>query len=190
MRAGWAASGAGETAFLPPLPEASLCERPTGAGGESFAARPDWQGRLYETTVLSRQQAQLLVALLLAAHGSGLLTRLAARLVETARLPGQMRALLDRGAAGGGGKGVLGGGRGLAQVEAARGRLIHAVTVEGETVSGYRILAPTKWNFHPQGAVARALAGLDGSGDNALRRQAALLIEAVDPCVGYRLRVQ
>ena len=78
----------------------------------------------------------------------------------------------------------------LAQIEAARGRLIHAVAVVGETVTDYRILAPTEWNFHPQGRLAQALAGLDGKDDNSLRSQAALLIEAVDPCVGYQLRVQ
>ena len=70
-------------------------------------------------------------------------------------------------------------------------RQVHDAGRSGSAPSSkQRILAPTEWNFHPQGAIARALAGLDGSDDNALRRQAALLIEAVDPCVGYRLRVQ
>ena len=68
--------------------------------------------------------------------------------------------------------------------------VVHGVVVEGDRVADYRILAPTEWNFHPAGRVAQALAGLDGSDDNGLRERAGLLIEAVDPCVGYELVVQ
>ncbi len=190
LRAGWAESGAGTPAFLPELPGTSLFERLTGAEGEAFAARPDWDGKLYETTALARQCRQPLVAALLAARGSGLLTRLAARLVEVACLPGQMRDLLGEDGTAVPGGTALGGGHGLAQVEAARGRLVHGVAVEGDVVSDYRILAPTEWNFHPHGGIAKALAGLDGKDDDSLRSQAALLIEAVDPCVGYELVVR
>ena len=190
LRKGWAESGAHATAFLPALSDDRLFERLTGAEGEAFAARPDWDGRLYETTSLARQRGQPLVAALLAERGSGLLTRLAARLVEVARLPGEMHALLAPDEpAGQAAEGTLGGGRGLAQVEAARGRLAHGVVVEGDRVADYRILAPTEWNFHPEGGVAQSLAGLDGSDDNGLRERAGLLIEAVDPCVGYELVV-
>ena len=83
-----------------------------------------------------------------------------------------------------------GDGLGLAQVEAARGRLVHGVVVEGDAVRDYAILAPTEWNFHPRGGLAGALAGLDADDEDALRGQAGLLIEAVDPCVGYELRVR
>lgn len=189
IRKGWADSGAAAAEFLPELPAAGLFERLTGAEGEAFAARPDWQGALYETTALARQSGQPLVAALLAARGAVLLTRLVARLVEMARLPDEMRALLEAADTAAPGDGALGAGNGLAQVEAARGRLVHAVTVEGEAVADYRILAPTEWNFHPQGGMARALAGLGGADDHGLRGQAALLIEAVDPCVGYELVV-
>ena len=84
----------------------------------------------------------------------------------------------------------LGKGRGLSQIEAARGRLVHGVLSEGNSVRDYRILAPTEWNFHPRGGLARALAGLEAGDEADLRGQASLLIEAVDPCVGYELRVR
>ena len=51
-------------------------------------------------------------------------------------------------------------GTGLGVAEAARGRLIHAVEIADGVVQRYRILAPTEWNFHPQGAAAKGLAGI------------------------------
>ncbi len=74
---------------------------------------------------------------------------------------------------------------GVGQVEAARGRLVHRVEIESGMIRGYRILAPTEWNFHPDGVLARGLEGLPvGSDLNAL---VALTVEAVDPCVGYQI---
>jgi hypothetical protein len=52
-------------------------------------------------------------------------------------------------------------------------------------IANYAILAPTEWNFHPQGILAAALASLDASDDDELRQQAGRLIGAIDPCVSY-----
>ena len=82
-----------------------------------------------------------------------------------------------------------GGGIGVAQVEAARGRLIHAVLMAGERVDRYRILAPTEWNFHPEGAAARGLAKIAASGGERRAHLARLFVTAVDPCVGYDVRM-
>ena len=70
-----------------------------------------------------------------------------------------------------------------------RGRLAHAVQIEDGHVSRYRILAPTEWNFHPEGAAARALCALTGEDETDLAGQAKLLVDAIDPCVGYELRI-
>jgi coenzyme F420-reducing hydrogenase alpha subunit len=120
--------------------------------------------------------------------GNGLLTRLAARLAELASLPGRIGALLD---------GLAPGapalapeaptGRGLAQVEAARGRLIHWVRLERGMVRDHRILAPTEWNFHPCGVLPSGLRTLPA--DEDLPRLARLLVDAVDPCVECRIEV-
>jgi hypothetical protein len=82
-----------------------------------------------------------------------------------------------------------GSGVGLAQVPAARGLLVHRVVLTGDRVADYRILAPTEWNFHPDGVVARGLAGLPAGDEATLRRQAAMLITAVDPCVDYDVSI-
>lgn len=80
---------------------------------------------------------------------------------------------------------------GIAQVEAARGRLVHRVVIEDGLIKDYQILAPTEWNFHPEGVVAEGLAGIARSGARGAELEALcrLYITAVDPCVGYRLSV-
>ena len=80
---------------------------------------------------------------------------------------------------------------GVALAEAARGALLHRVEIADAVVQRYQILAPTEWNFHPEGVVAQGLAGIahSGVGGAELERLARLYITAVDPCVAYRLSV-
>jgi len=62
----------------------------------------------------------------------------------------------------------------------ARGLLLHWVQLDGDgAVRDYRVLAPTEWNFHPDGALARAVAALAPVDLDAAR----LLAAAYDPCV-------
>ncbi|MFZ1573767.1 MAG: nickel-dependent hydrogenase large subunit, partial [Chromatiaceae bacterium] len=80
-------------------------------------------------------------------------------------------------------------GVGLAQVQAARGLLVHRVAIQAGRVADYRILAPTEWNFHPQGAAALGLATLPDADDETLHRIGGLFVTALDPCVAYDLRI-
>ena len=64
---------------------------------------------------------------------------------------------------------------------------MHRIGLDGELVTSYRMLAPTEWNFHPRGVVYQALTALDPGDD--LGHLGSLLVEAVDPCVGYDLEV-
>ena len=75
-------------------------------------------------------------------------------------------------------------GVGVGQIEAARGRLAHAVELNGEKVSRCSILAPTEWNFYPEGAAARGLARIAERGGKHCADLARLFVTAVDPCVG------
>ncbi len=182
---GWASQGSNETLALPPLPAAQLMPH---LSEDAYIARPHWLGRQYETSSLTRQRYHPLIAELHREFGSGLLTRYTARLIELAGLPGRMRETLRHAlplAQGG----ALPSGQGLAQVEAARGRLVHAVTLKGDHVAEYRILAPTEWNFHPRGPVARMLSSIKAHNDADWRMLAELCIRVIDPCVGYRLEV-
>jgi Ni,Fe-hydrogenase I large subunit len=76
----------------------------------------------------------------------------------------------------------LGQGQALAWCEMARGLLLHWVQLDQQgAVQDYRVLAPTDWNFHPDGALAQALAAL-APGDTAAART---LAAAFDPCVAF-----
>ena len=189
-----AACGAAQVAGLPPLDGPLLAQYLAGADADNFIARPTWQGRVYETTPLARQREQALIASSLESHGNGLMTRLLARLVELAQIPAVLRRHLDQLDAAGERveSEVLSTseGVGLAQVEAARGRLIHRVEVTRGIIRDYRILAPTEWNFHPEGVLAQGFKSLQGTGADDLEWRCKLLINAVDPCVGYSLRLE
>lgn len=80
-------------------------------------------------------------------------------------------------------------GVGLARVDSARGLLIHQVRLaarpagEPACIADYRIVAPTEWNFHPQGVFVReALATPPMPAADRRRRLRALAL-ALDPCV-------
>ncbi len=190
---GWQNVGASRVDFLPVLDDARLHRCFTAPDAAQFIARPTWSGQCRETTPLSRQRAHPLVQSLFREHGNGLLTHMTARLVELATIPSSSRrsaaALaenrpepLTAGCS-------AASGVGLGQVEAARGHLVHRAVIANDRVDAYQILAPTEWNFHPHGVVAQGLVSLGSGGEAVLRRKAALWINAVDPCVGYELRV-
>lgn len=195
---GWAAAGRAETRFLPELADDDLADELLGGDNEDFVAAPTWQGVPCETSALSRQAQVPLVRELARRYGSGLLTRIAARLVEIVELPRIMTGLVEELSAASTpaadadenetSQRTPRSGRGLAQVEAARGRLVHGVEIEDDIVRRYAILAPTEWNFHWHGAAAHGLADIAGRGSD-VRALADLFVTAVDPCVGYELKV-
>ncbi len=182
---GWSSQGHQSLTAMPPLDPQLLMQR---LQNPEFVGRPDWLGRHYETSCLTRQRYHPLILELLREFGTGLLTRHAARLIELASLPGRMRERLQQRTAREPAR-PLPEGQGLAQVEAARGRLIHAVELRRGRIERYRILAPTEWNFHPRGPVARSLSRIRAHSPGDWRRLAELIIQAIDPCVGYRLEL-
>lgn len=80
---------------------------------------------------------------------------------------------------------------GLGWCEMARGLLVHWVRLDAdERIVAYRVLAPTEWNFHPEGAAAGALAGCLASAataDGVDMAQFLATAAAYDPCVELRL---
>jgi hypothetical protein len=143
-----------------------------------FVQRPTWQGQCAETGPWARLR-----------HRSGQTlsqqsawTRLSARwveLIDIAAVDPQtplhgMAPLLASGAL------HLGAGQALAWCEMARGLLLHWVQLDGDGgVQDYRVLAPTEWNFHPDGTLAKALTALPFADTVAAQALAA----AFDPCV-------
>jgi coenzyme F420-reducing hydrogenase alpha subunit len=154
-----------------------------------FIAAPTWDGGPRETSALQRRADAPLVQQLLASQGKGLLARQVARLDELVATVARMAELVAGVApeSRGGAASDL-SGAGVAGVEAARGRLAHAVVLDHGTVVDYRILAPTEWNFHPAGPLARGLVGM-AAGDD-LQARAQLLVDAIDPCVDARIEIR
>ena len=81
----------------------------------------------------------------------------------------------------------LGNGEGLAAVETARGMLLHRARLVDQHVADYQIVAPTEWNFHPGGALATGLVGLEAREDVQLIGATRLAVHALDPCVAFRI---
>lgn len=76
-------------------------------------------------------------------------------------------------------------GVGAAMGEMARGLLVHAVRLEGGRIADYAIVAPTEWNFHPQGALFRELSGRPVRDDGEAKRALHFAAATLDPCVAF-----
>ncbi|QQS54836.1 MAG: nickel-dependent hydrogenase large subunit [Candidatus Competibacteraceae bacterium] len=189
---GLADFGRGTVEPLPVFDLAVLERRMAAADGYRFCARPDLEGAVHETGALARLWEHPLIADLRADYGNGLLTRWVARWVEMddllTELRGQFARLEEHP---GPSMEQNSAGTGLGLVESARGRLCHRVAVAVGQVTDYKILAPTEWNFHPEGPLTRSLLGarLAEAGAPPIRRAVALLATALDPCVGFELLV-
>ena len=126
----------------------------------AFAHAPHWQGAPAETGALARRRAHPGLAALVARDGATAAVRIVARLADLAAL----LVALD-GDAGANGRAAAeprwvdaiapAPGEGFATVETARGLLVHRARVDGEIVTGYAIVAPTEWNFRPDGPLVR-----------------------------------
>lgn len=79
----------------------------------------------------------------------------------------------------------LGDGDGIAWCEMARGMLLHRVKLReaGATVAEYRVVAPTEWNFHPQGLAAQMIMQARDA------RDASIAAAAFDPCVAFEVEM-
>lgn len=135
------------------------------------------------TSLVRRIEDPLLASLGAPALGN----RFVARLVELARLPDEIRAVLEGDMASPGPVRV-GGGQGRGRVEAARGPLIHNARLEAGRVSAYDMEPPTNCNFAENGVAMRCLKEIAVL-DRAERALCAhLVVNAVDPCVAYEVR--
>lgn len=188
-RDGLASFGAGAPFHpMPPGGPADLGPRLAADGDGTYAAQPDHDGVVLETGPLARHAGHPVVAALLAEHGPGLLPRLTARLVDAASALRELEFLVQDLPDDPPPPTFDGSGAGLGVVEAARGLLAHRVELEDGRVKSYRILAPTEWNFHPAGSLAKGLEGV--AADASLETRARLMVHAVDPCVACTVVVE
>lgn len=148
------------------------------AADAGFAARPSWRGAPAETGPWTRQGRSQPVA--------SAWDRLGARLADLAQI-GE-GAVLACGAL------PLAPGEAIAWSEMSRGLLVHWLRLEGGTtdpalarVERLQVLAPTEWNFHPDGGFARWLGAARGARDGAAVSLAAM---ALDPCLAFTIEAE
>lgn len=181
----WKLTGTSSIGHVPDINDPTLVNRLENEQ-ESFVHQPDWESHCYELSWFSRQHKHPLVARLNEQIGNGIYTRMLARLIEVAILIQKLESFFT-------GKTILKripvNVSGLAHTEAARGRLSHYVKLRDQTIEQLLILAPTEWNFHPYGVAADSLKHLQADSETRLQQQADLLIHAIDPCVGYQLKI-
>lgn len=144
--------------------------------GETTVQQPSWRGISAETGCWTR----------LAESAPSMYRtpwlKMGARIAEVAQLSVQGRQANHLR----GGRITLGKDHGLAWIEMARGVLMHRVELDGERVGHCDVVAPTEWNFHPHGAVARTLESQKSTSSNHI----VALMTAYDPCVNYRIETQ
>lgn len=186
----WAGFGAGATGQMGHLDPKYVKAGLGGSDWESYAQAPQTSsGLCLETGPLARQSEHRLIRNLGTETGLGLAARTLARLLEIAQALTGIALALPLLVEGVGVSLPEGGGDGLGMAEAARGRLFHWVRLDAGRIEEYRLLAPTEWNFHPQGAFVQGLKGAtaaDAEAASALARKQGL---ALDPCVGLEIEV-
>ncbi|BBF93998.1 nickel-dependent hydrogenase large subunit [Blastochloris tepida] len=148
--------------------------------GEAFAAAPHLPGRRPEAGPLARATASRRM-------GAGGAARLAARFAEIAEIArngalaaGRSWIRAER----------MSPGVGFAAVESPRGRLHHVAEIDRQgRIMRYLILAPTEWNFAPEGPFAQALRRLRTAEDAPAAPAIETLAALFDPCVACRVSV-
>jgi hypothetical protein len=144
----------------------------------NFCRMPHWQGAAAETGAIARRQGRAGIA------ASAFAARWLARLEELRDWAAGSEKV---GAGGTASAAPVEAGSGRALVETARGLLMHEIVLDGERVVDYFIVAPTEWNFHPQGPLAGWLLGRDATDRDAVHDFAARAVAALDPCVRWEL---
>ena len=152
---------------------------------EDFIRFPMWAGHCRETSSLTRTGSSLLEDSK-DSYGNGLFTRSLARLTELAQFSASIQSEESNPVAPS--DTSITDAPGIGAAHAARGLLIHRVKIAADKIEKYQVLAPTEWNFHPEGVVARSLETLTGNRDQ-LKEKATMVISAIDPCVSYDLEI-
>lgn len=160
----------------------------------SWCKAPRYGGQVVETGALARQitDGHPLALAFARAGGSGVLGRVAGRLLELARTQLFMEDCLARidprekfmvrGS-------IPAQGQGAGLVEAARGALGHWLTIEKGRIARYQIIAPTTWNFSPRdaggvpGALEAALVGAEVGEGEATPLTVQHIVRSFDPCM-------
>jgi len=174
--------GVPESRLLPAWSAAAAQQACAGSWGAAFAARPEWRGAAAETGAWAYYADSPLLYDVRQQGGSKALLRLLARLCDVVEMASGGAPRLDVASPA--------AGEGIAVVRTARGLLMHHVRLAAGQVTDYAIIAPTEWNFHPDGAFAQDLRGIKERDAERLRQLAHIEALSLDPCVAYEIGVR
>lgn len=170
----------------------SLIERLQGADSRTFCAQPDlyvegqWQP--VETSVWTRNCNLSLVKQGRALGAHPLTLRVLAVINELESIPDKIRRVIRE-------QNhllITQLAPGLIKVQAARGDLVHRVELSHDVatkVKQYQIIAPTEWNFHPQGSLVSMLKGVIVPKERLMLLLEKMIL-AIDPCVAYDIQIE
>ena len=148
-----------------------------------FSARPDWLGGPAETGAWTYYADDSLLHDVWQKSGSRALVRLLARIMDVAEMArGNTAPRLDVAS--------TMADTGMAVVRTARGLLMHHVRMAAGQVADYAIVAPTEWNFHPDGAFAQDMCGVAETDEESLKQLAQIEALSLDPCVAYEVEIR
>lgn len=173
-------------ALQPNWQAADIWQIYAGRFDHEFAALPLYSGKPMETGALAHSQHTPLLQDVLRKRPSRLAARVIARLVD---LLDSAEALAHENATGRIQHICAADATGLSVVRTARGILLHHVRIEAGRVAQYLTVAPTEWNFHPQGALASDLGGLKESDAERLTNTVKHYVLSLDPCVEYEIEI-
>ncbi len=157
------------------------------AAEPGFSDAPTLDGTPAEVGPLAAQRHPL-IADVVAHWGPTLATRLLAAALDASVLAGRINRTLDRLADDEPLEVDLArAGRGAGVVDTARGPLAYFVDAADGRVRRLRSVAPTEWNFHPDGPFIAALAATPRVSDPLLA--ARLLAASFDPCVPFSIEI-
>ncbi len=173
-----ACNGTKDSRMLPAWSAAEAQQSCAGKWDANFSARPEWQGGAAETGA----RTYYADSPLLRDAPSNVLSRVRSRILDVVEMAsGNAAPRLD----------VFSpaAGEGVAVVRTARGLLIHHLRLEQGKVADYTIVAPTEWNFHPDGAFVQDMRGLQEQDGQRLLQLAHIAALSLDPCVEYEIEV-
>jgi hypothetical protein len=169
--------------LLPAWSAAEAQQACSGMWKTDFSARPEWFGDTAETGAWSYFAESKLLRDVWQQSGSKVLVRLLARIMDVVEIASGCAApRLDASSPA--------AGEGISVVRTARGLLMHHVQLTAEKVREYEIVAPTEWNFHPDGAFAQDMRGLVEMDARRLQQMAKIEVLSLDPCVAYEVEMR
>ena len=155
--------------------------------GVNFTANPQWNHQSYEVSSFNYTENKQSVALTKQYHNS-LYSRMWLKLINIAQTIANLNELFNQ--KDNGNLSLPSSIKGLAHSFTARGRLTHYIELTENKIKRLLILAPTEWNFHPHGVAANSLNHLLLGDKYNLMQQANLIIQAIDPCVGFNITIK